>query len=356
MLCHPRRVRGRRHRLGALLALCAVAVLAGATSLAAIARFAAGLAPGVRQRIGLARSTPRASTLGRPLARLDGDAVDAAVGAWLAEPVAGPQGGRAPLRAVAVDGKSLRGSRTATRTAAHLLAALAHGERAVIAQRQVAAKAGEITAFRPLLEPVDLRGSVVTFDALHAQHDTARFLVEDKSAHCIAIVKANHPTLHTKLKTLPWRDVPLADKTRGQAHGRDEIRRLKAATVSGLPFPHAHQALQIVRRRRDLRTGKITIERLYARTDLTAHQVTPAQLAGHVRGHWGIEALHHVRDTPFAEDASKIRTGAAPRIMATLRNIAIGLAHSVGWHNMAAATDHYRSHPDHALDLITPTT
>lgn len=151
-----------------------------------------------------------------------------------------------------------------------------------------------------------------------------------------------------------WRDVPLLDRTRERGHGRDEIRRLKAASVSGLLFPYADQALQIVRRRRDLRTGKVSIERVYAVTDLTMHRATAPQLAQFARGHWEIEALHNVRDTTLAEDASKIHTGNAPRAMATFRNLAIALAHLVGWHNQAAAVDHYRSHPDHAFDLITP--
>ncbi|WP_262505312.1 hypothetical protein [Streptomyces sp. TRM68367] len=75
-----------------------------------------------------------------------------------------------------------------------------------------------------------------------------------------------------------------------------------------------------------------------------------------MREHWGIEALHHLRDVTLREDASKIRTGSAPRVMAALRNTALALAELVGWRNHAAAVDHYRSHPDHALDLIKPTT
>ncbi|MER7481268.1 hypothetical protein ABTX60_27115 [Streptomyces sp. NPDC126510] len=122
------------------------------------------------------------------------------------------------------------------------------------------------------------------------------------------------------------------------------------------PFPHADHALQIVRRRRDVRTGRTSIDRVYALTDLTMHQATPAHLAEHVREHWGVEAMHDVRDVTFGEDASKIHTGSAPRVMASLRNTALGLADLVGWTNLAAAVDHYRSHPDHTLDLIHPGT
>ncbi|MCZ9346780.1 ISAs1 family transposase, partial [Streptomyces sp. TRM76130] len=87
-------------------------------------------------------------------------------------------------------------------------------------------------------------------------------------------------------------------------------------------------------------------------TSLAPGQAEPARLAELVQGHWAVEALHHVRDVTFAEDASKIRTGNAPRAMATLRNLAIGLMRQAGWTNIAAAADHYRSRPDHATALL----
>ncbi|MER5688187.1 hypothetical protein [Streptomyces sp. NPDC002205] len=65
-----------------------------------------------------------------------------------------------------------------------------------------------------------------------------------------------------------------------------------------------------------------------------------------------MEALHHVRDVTYGEDASRIRTGTAPRLMATLRNLVIGLMRQAGWNNIAAAADHYRSRPDHATALL----
>ncbi|MFD4862908.1 ISAs1 family transposase [Streptomyces atratus] len=257
--------------------------------------------------------------------------------------------------ALTVQGEvQLRGSRTAGRTAIRLLAAVVHGEKAVVAQRQVDSKSNEITAIQPLLSPLQLAGTVVTFDALLTQTDHARLLVEEKKAHYIAVVKGNHPTLQATLKKLPWRDIPLLNKTRATGHGRNEIRRLKTATVTGLAFPHAVQALQIVRRRRDIRTGKVTLERVHAVTSLVAEQATAVQLAVTVRGHWQVEALHHVCDTTLREDACRVRTGNAPRSLATFRNLAIALAHLVGWTNHAAAAGHHRSHPDHALDLLMP--
>ncbi|QEV03422.1 transposase family protein [Streptomyces viridifaciens] len=129
----PRRVRGRRYRIGALLALCLTAVLGGARSLAQIARYAADADPQVRAGLGLARAAPNASTLGRLLARIDGDVLDDAVGTWLARHAADPVEEDEALIGLAVDGKSVRGARTDSKTAVHLLAATLHAGQTVIA-------------------------------------------------------------------------------------------------------------------------------------------------------------------------------------------------------------------------------
>jgi predicted transposase YbfD/YdcC len=350
----PRRRQGRRYRLGPLLALCLVAVLGGATSLAKITRFAAGFDPEVSERLGLPQAVPAATTLGRLLSRIDGDAFDDAVGVYLAALSHGPgsDDGAGPV-ALAVDGKTVRGSRHRDEAAVHLLAAALHESQMVIAQRQTHVKSNEIPAFAPLLDRLDLTGVVVTADALHTQREHARYLVENKHAHYILIVKGNQKSLRDQLKHLPWSQIPLQERTVGQGHGRREIRRLKACTVRpGLLFPHAAQALQLKRHRTDHTTGKTTITTIYAVTSLTPEQAGPARLAALIRGHWSVEALHHIRDVTYREDASRIRTGHAPRIMAGLRNLAIALTRLIGWTNITAATDHYRARPDHALQLL----
>jgi predicted transposase YbfD/YdcC len=109
---------------------------------------------------------------------------------------------------------------------------------------------------------------------------------------------------------------------------------------------------RLKRRRTDRTTGKTTIKTIYAVTSLTPDHADPARLAALIRGHWSIEALHHIRDVTPREDASQVRTGHAPRIMASLRNLAIALARLMGWTNITAANDHYRAQPDHALQLL----
>ncbi|WP_442877659.1 ATP-binding cassette domain-containing protein [Dactylosporangium sp. AC04546] len=97
------------------------------------------------------------------------------------------------------------------------------------------------------------------------------------------------------------------------------LREARGMTVLGGArwcSPHAVQAIRVRRRRMNLTTGRWSTVTVYAVTNLTAGQATPAELAGWLRGHWTIEVLHHVRDVTFAEDASQIRTGNAPRAMA----------------------------------------
>ncbi|MEO3830420.1 ISAs1 family transposase, partial [Actinomadura sp. B10D3] len=193
----PRRRRGRRYRLGPVLALCLVAVLSGATSLAKIGRIAAELDAGVLTDLGLPAARPAVTTLGRLLARLDGDAFDEAIGAYLTALAHDPEAGNdAGPEAVAVDGKTLRGSRRPDGTVTHLLAAALHDGRAVVAQRQVAAKSNEIPAFVPLLAGLDLTTKVVTADALHTQREHARRLVREHRAHYLLVVKGNQKNLH----------------------------------------------------------------------------------------------------------------------------------------------------------------
>jgi predicted transposase YbfD/YdcC len=102
-----------------------------------------------------------------------------------------------------------------------------------------------------------------------------------------------------------------------------------------LLFPGARQAVQI-RRRVHRKTGEIILKTVYAVTSLTAEQAGPARLALLIRRHWTVEALHHVRDVTFAEDASQLRTGNAPRAMATCRNLAIGALRMAGVRNIAS--------------------
>jgi predicted transposase YbfD/YdcC len=364
----PRAARGRRHPLVAILALAAAAVLAGARSIAAIAEWAADAPQPVRAALGARRdapdhfAVPAEATIRQTLSRLDAGALAAAVGAWLADRDRDrdrdrerPRPAASQRRAVAIDGKTLRGARGAGADGrpAHLVACMDHATRAVLAQRQVAGAPEEVPAFAPLLAPLDLAGAVVTADALQTHPEAAEFLVDEQHAHYLLVVKANQPTLLARCQRLPWHRVPVADRTRDHGHGRVEIRTLKAVSVNHFGFPHTAQVLQVTRRTRALHAPRrFKTVTIHAVTSLTHAQASPARLADLIRGHWGIEALHHVRDVTYAEDASQVRTGSGPHVMATLRNLAVGVLCRSGPVNMAAALRRHARDPRRPLDTL----
>jgi predicted transposase YbfD/YdcC len=349
----PRARRGVRHRFATILGVAVCAVLAGARSYLAIAEWAGDLTPSVRLRLGLGRRrAPAESTIRRVLQRVDDEQLDRVVSAWLtARAPAGTGPAHTPV--VAVDGKSARGARGEDGRAVHLLGAFDAATGVVLGQAVVDGKTNEINAFAPLLDRVELAGAIVTADALHTQTRHVDYLT-GRGAHWILTVKANQPTLLTRLRTLPWGDVPVADRTHDKGHGRVESRTVKATGVAaGIGFPHARQALQVTRRTRRARTARWRTETVYAVTDLNLDQATPAGLADAIRAHWGIEnRLHWVRDVTFAEDLSQVRTGNAPAVMATLRNLAISIHRLAGADNIAAASRHVSRHPARALRLI----
>ena len=197
----PRGRRGRRYPMLPLLCAAASAVLAGARSLIAIGEWIADAPQSALEVLDFpadpltgVRPVPHPATVRRLFQRLDGDALDAAIGAFLqargvVRPSESERSAKPVLRAIAVDGKTVRGSRTVTSTAIQLLAAMDH-HGVVLAQRQVASKSNEIPAFAPLLDSIDLTDTVITGDALHTQHAHGTYLRE-RGAHYLAIVKKN---------------------------------------------------------------------------------------------------------------------------------------------------------------------
>src|SRR6266513_4763320 len=344
----PRHRRGVRYRLAVILALGVCAVLAGARSFTAIAEWAADADAETLAKLGVTGAVPSESTFRRTLQRLDADAFDDLAGRWAAR---GTTPGQKERRVIAVDGKTLRGSGHDGGDGHHLLAALDHARGVVLGQIEVAAKTNEIPLFTTLLDRLGIQDAVITADALHAQREHARYLAR-RGAHYVITVKRNQPGLHAQLAALPWRDVPAAYDEREHGHGRTERRTLKVTSVArGLAFPHAAQAIQIVRRRKV--KGKWSRETCYAVTSLTVIQASHAQLAAIARGHWGIEdRLHWVRDMDFDEDRSQIRTATGPRVMASLRNLAITILRLAGATSIAPALRYHARRPTRPLRTI----
>jgi predicted transposase YbfD/YdcC len=388
----PRKRRGVRHSLAAVLAIAAAAVLAGSRSVRAIGEWAAEAPQVVLAALG-ARYSPAAGrfraahidTIRRVLRLVDAGAVDRVVGVFLAERTGigamgsppGEAGSAAPdgpgdpgphdhhaqpprpeedtplTRGLSVDGKAVRGAIQPDGRAVHLLAAMAHEVPAVLAQRDVAHKTNEITQVKPLLDPLELTGWAVTLDALHAQRETARYLVEDKgAAYVFTAIKDNQPTLFAQLDALPWTSVPIGHTSHNRGHGREEKRTIQVLPAPEGIFPYAQQAFLIERYVHDLGGTLTSAIAALGITALSADQAGPERLANLVQGHWGIEALHHIRDVTYDEDRSQLRTGSAPQVLASLRNLAIGALRTTGRTNIASSLRWISRNPTRVLSTL----
>lgn len=208
-LAEPRGGRRQLHRLSTVLTIALAATLAGARGYLAIAEYAAGLSQAQLKRVRAYYSRsrqrfepPSEPTFRRVLSQVDPEALEQAFAAWV-------QAHMPEDDALAIDGKTLKGARpTAEGRGKQLLAALFHHQGTVLAQTEVDDKSNEIPALRRMLETLSIEDRVVTADALHTQHETARFLVEDKHAHYLFTVKDNQKTLREDLKAFDWEAFP----------------------------------------------------------------------------------------------------------------------------------------------------
>lgn len=186
----PRGLQGRVHPLPAVLGLVTLALLMGRTSLQGIARFGRQHGIPLAHALGFRRGkTPTASTLSRTLRRFDPQQLEAALTRWLA--------GRVPPTArahVAIDGKTLRGSRDGEVPGAHLVAAYAPAAHAVLAQVRVDAKTNEHKAALELLGIIPVAGSVLTGDAMFCQRDVAQQVIASGGEY-VLVAKDNQPGL-----------------------------------------------------------------------------------------------------------------------------------------------------------------
>ena len=295
--------------------------------------------------LGADRGAAEESTYRRAFAMVSADVLDRVLGTWL-----WTRAVRAGSRLViAIDGKTVRGAKDKAGKAPHLVAALAHGIGAVLGQVAVDAKSKEIPAVRDLLKTfADLAGAVITIDAMHTQSDTAQIIL-GRGAEYVMTVKGNMPSLYRRLKKLPWQAVPsVSSVTTG--HGRRARRTIKVALApSWIGFAGAAQVAQL--RRTVTKNGKKTAEVVYLIT--SDRDAGPATLAAWIRSHQEIEnRLHWVRDVTYQEDKSLVRTGNAPRVMASLRSLAISLLRLDGHANIAAANRHHARDPQRTLKLL----
>jgi predicted transposase YbfD/YdcC len=355
--------RGVRYPLAVVLVIAVLAKLADQERTRAVADWARLRQADLCRVFALKRvRMPHPTTWSRIFgAAVDPDELERVVGEFFAEVLAGRPRSRGSI-VLAIDGKTLRGTIPLGRTCGtHLLAAYLPTEGVVLAQVEVDAKANEIVAAPRLLAQLDLRGMVVTGDALLAQRTLSAQIVEAGGDY-LWIVKDNQATVLAEIETLftpppvaPGHAAPALDFTTAQhveqGHGRLEERRI---TVSSLlkgytDWPYLEQVCKLERMVTDSR-GATTYEVRYALTSLPAAMADAACLLEQTRAHWGIEnGLHYRRDVSLQEDHSLVRFGHAAHVMAILNNTVLGLLLQQGVENVAAARRAFAYHLDRAL-------
>lgn len=268
---------------------------------------------------------------------------------------------------VTLDGKTIRSTIPAGETrGTHLLAVYLPEEGLVLIQMDVDLKENEIVVAPRALEGLDLQGKIVVGDALHTQRAISAQIVQAGGNYCWT-VKDNQPKLREAIAGFfePEVETPGFGKAitdlqmvslANQGHGRFERRTLATCEVQEgeLDWPFARQVFKLHRRFLYRKSGKVLEETVFGITSLTREQADASRLVEINRGYWGIEnGLHYRRDVTLKEDQTRVKIGQAPRVMAILNNLVLGLIARLGIRYVPEARRKFSARPDLALQLIT---
>jgi predicted transposase YbfD/YdcC len=358
---------GLRYPLASILMIGVLAKLAGQDSSRAIAEWAKLRTSELRLLFALKQQTmPHYSTWSRALAHgVDPIQLEQTLGDFFATSVSEASRHQRGGIQVCLDGKTLRGTIPLGKSqGVHRLSAYVPKQGVVLAQVQVNGAFDEPQQAPALLAGLDLRGVVVSGDALFAHPNLSVQIVQAHGDY-LWVVKANQGGLYDEIQTLfepvvtrPGWSAPPMDfrqaQTVDKGHGRLEKRTI---TVSSLladysAWPAVAQVFKLESQRTDA-LGRSQNEVRYGITSLPASLADPKRLLQLSRGHWGIEnGLHYRRDATMREDHAQLRMGHAPHVLAMLNNTAWGLLARNGTSNLAHARRELSYQLDKALHAL----
>ena len=328
----PRVERTQHHSLVAIVTIAILAVLAGADGFVAIERYGRAKQRWLETFLDLPHGIPSHDTFGRVIGALDPQGLETGFLAWVSGMTEA-----LGLELIHIDGKTARGSydREGNLKALHSVSAWSSEHGLVLAQQRVDSKSNEITAVPVLLKLLNLKGTVVTLDAMGTQTAIATQIKQAEGDYVLAL-KGNQGTLHRAVET--WFDQAQASgwdgldydyhETMESSHHRIETRQVWTVPVSQLPLlPRQGKwtglsTVVMVRSTRQLWNKTTTEVRFYI-SSLPSNAVRHAQV---IRSHWSVEnSLHWVLDVTFNEDASRIRQGDAAPNLGLIRRLSVSL-------------------------------
>jgi len=326
----PRDNRGKEHKLLDIIVIAICAVISGGENWEDIALFGASKQEWLGTFLELPNGIPCDDTFARVFARLNPQQMQNSFISWVKSVSQVMKG-----EVVAIDGKTLRHSydRGADKGAIHMVSAWASANRLILGQCKVDEKSNEITAIPELLKLLEIKGCIVTIDAMGCQKEIASQIIEQGADYVLAL-KGNQGGLFEDVQWLFEQAIntDFVDvdhdfcQSIDKGHGRLEIRRCWTLSnldyLTQLPLWASLQTIALVQSERRI-NGKVSTENRYYISSLPSNATVIAEA---VRTHWSIEnSLHWVLDVSFHEDTSRIRKDNSPENMAMLRHFALNL-------------------------------
>lgn len=328
-LSDPRIDRHKKHELIDIIVLSISAVISGAEGWKDIVEFGHSKLDWLRQFVPLKNGIPVDDTVARVISSLSVDGFQSCFQSWIQSVSELTEG-----EILSIDGKTLRRSydKKSSKKALHMVSVWASENEMVMGQVKTEQKSNEITAIPELLKVLELKGAIVTIDAMGCQEAIVEDIVEGEGDYVIA-VKANQGHLHESITdfftTAEAHGFQGVDyhyhETVEKGHGRVEVRRYWISNELGNIYKPGRwkklKAIGMVESERHEK-GKTTIDRRY----YIVSYYDVALFAKAVRSHWGIEnKLHWTLDVTFREDESRIRRGNAAHNIGVIRHVALNL-------------------------------